>query len=101
MYSKIKWSNFGENPYYLTLQLAANVSKKSRTHNFGDINLILCMQGDMDDRIKWSFFGENRITCGIFFLNHEIPYNLMLFGIIQKLKVLWEKISAFGGSCTL
>ena len=68
MYSKIKWSNFGENlsiiqawekilkiaknPYYLTLRLAANISQKSSAHNFRDINLISCMWGDIADRIK-------------------------------------------------
>ena len=53
MYSKIRWFNFGENrsiiqawkkilkiaknPYYVTLRLAANISKTSSSHNFGDV----------------------------------------------------------------
>ena len=50
-----------ENPYYLTLQLFANISKNSSAHNFLYIHLIFGMIVDMPSKIKWSNFGKNRI----------------------------------------
>ena len=57
-----KIMNNWDNPYYLTLRLSANISKKSNAHNFGYIVLILCLVGDIDYKIKWSNLGENRMV---------------------------------------
>ena len=59
--SQKKILKIAKNPYYLTLRLSANISKKSSAHNFLNIHLIFRVMVDMPNKIKWSNFGENRI----------------------------------------
>ena len=84
-----------ENPYYLTLQLLSNISKKSRAYNFLDINLIFRMSGDMSSRIEWLNFSDNRT------INQVLKklLNVAIFSYYSKNPMTWFVVILFWFKC--